>query len=567
MEEGLLESDVEDLPNDSSIPVLEVQKNSEGSRYMKNDDYFSIKHEPKIQTLGDFLVFGYYSAFFIFLYELIVLPMMANMTFMIYGGFTPNVDSCGEHDFRALPSSEACELLNEIQKTSNCTPQLSSQFHSIGYEFGYYCDSAQQVKNSISIQMFGMLLGAILFGQLSDLFGRRRIMLACVLGMGVLGYLASTSSDLMTFTLFQSGVLFLTGGTITISGVLLMETIPKEHRVWIFLAVSFSPNYIIFAITAYFSQDWRTLLKVISAFNIPTFICLWLAYESPRWLIQKGALKQAKEIYEKIEKRNGTASPRRQKILEQLIQKEVVLLEKKKHSKKYYFHHLFYTWSMIKYNLVFAFTLFCTALINYALMFNMEKLSGSLYLNSILFGIIRYFFNILYGVIDYKCPSIGRKNAHRWAVSFIIIMLSFVFIVKTFELDYPVTTNIAVLSAVAMMSQLFTVIGVVSGELFPTPIRNIAASFQQIFSRCGTIVSPHFFYFTSFWIPAPYLFMIILLVVNLFAFYFMIPESKGYPMHDHMPHKSERIFNGKSKDKDTEALTENGGNEEIKNGF
>ncbi|KAE9546187.1 hypothetical protein FO519_010601, partial [Halicephalobus sp. NKZ332] len=117
-----------------------------------------------------------------------------------------------------------------------------------------------------------------------------------------------------------------------INQVFVMETIPKKHRVWIALAISYSPNYIIFATIAYFSQDWRTLLKVISALNIPTFICLWLAYESPRWLIQKGALEQAKETYERIEKWNGSASPERQKVLEQLIQREFLLLEQKKKS-------------------------------------------------------------------------------------------------------------------------------------------------------------------------------------------------------------------------------------------
>ncbi|KAE9546757.1 hypothetical protein FO519_010031, partial [Halicephalobus sp. NKZ332] len=331
--------------------------------------------------------------------------------------------------------------------------------------------------------MFGVLVGAVLFGQLSDLFGRRRIMLICILGMAVFGYLASTSSNLMIFTLLQFGTLFFSGGSSTISYVLLIETIPKKHRVWTTLAISYSPNYIIFATIAYFSQDWRTLLKVISALNIPTFICLWLAYESPRWLVQKGALKEAKETYEKIERWNGSASPERQEILEQLIQREIFLLEKK--SRKYYFYHLFYNWNIAKYTITIAFSVFCTAVINYALLFNMEEFSGSIYLNNIVFGAIRYFYNICCGIIDYKYNSIGRKIIHLWATLFIIFMLLIVVIIKAFELNYLLIMNIAVLSATSMLSQLFTVAIVVTGELFPTPIRNVAASFQETSTRFG----------------------------------------------------------------------------------
>ncbi|KAE9546134.1 hypothetical protein FO519_010654, partial [Halicephalobus sp. NKZ332] len=166
----------------------------------------------------------------------------------------------------------------------------------------------------------------------------------------------------------------------------------------------------------------------------------------------------------------------------------------------------------------------------------MEKLSGSVYLNNVILGMIRYFFNVSCGIIDYKCSSIGRKTIHQWAASFIIVMLLFVFITKAFGLDYPLLVNIAVLSTAAMCSQLFVVAIVATGELSPTPVRNIAASFQQIFTRAGVVVSPHFFYFTSFWIPAPYLFMIIFMIITLVSFYFLIPESKGHPMHDHMPH-------------------------------
>ena len=84
LEEGLLGNEIEDDSRDHSDNILENQKNSEGSRYVKNEDCYYMKKD--IETLGDFPVFGYYSVFFIFLCEMVMFPVMANITFMVYGG-------------------------------------------------------------------------------------------------------------------------------------------------------------------------------------------------------------------------------------------------------------------------------------------------------------------------------------------------------------------------------------------------------------------------------------------------------------------------------------------------
>jgi OCT family organic cation transporter-like MFS transporter 4/5 len=503
------------------------------------------KVPTEIESFGDFPKFGYYSIFCLFLQEAIYLPQCANMTSMIYAGFSPTLESCGDHSFANLSNTEACARYSEIQNGTSCIPKLSSQFESVAYEFGYFCSSVSKVKQSISFQMLGVLIGAVVFGQLSDLFGRKRTMILCAIGAGIFNWFASNSFNLFWFTFHQFWSLFFTGGTNTICTVFLMESIPKKHRVWTTLAISWSPNFIIIAIIAYLCQTWRMFYKILAICNIPTIILLLLAYESPRWLIQRGHLKKAKKTYENIEKWNGTTSPERQQILEYLVDKEVEILKLKKKVRKYYFHHLFYTSKMVLHSVILSFTLFCTAVITYALMFNMEKLSGSLYWNNAIFGVIRYIFNLSFGFADYKCPKLGRKLVHRIAVTFVAIMLLLVFVIKAFELDYSTISNLAILSGAAMTSQLFVIGFIVSGEIFPTPVRNISASFQQIFTRLGTIISPHFFIYTSFWLPAPYLFMAIIMIANLLAFYFVIPETKGHPMIDHMPDKSERIFTSK----------------------
>ena len=108
--------------------------------------------------------------------------------------------------------------------------------------------------------------------------------------------------------------------------------------------------------------------------------------------------------------------------------------------------------------------------------------------------------------------------------------------------------NICVIVAVAMNAQMFCIALVFTGELFPTPVRNVADSFQQVFTRVGSMISPHVFWTTSeIWTSLPFLFLSVLIFVNLLVFDFLIPETKGHPMSDHMPDKSERIFKRKSK--------------------
>lgn len=102
-------------------------------------------------------------------------------------------------------------------------------------------------------------------------------------------------------------------------------------------------------------------------------------------------------------------------------------------------------------------------------------------------------------------------------------------------------------------------------ELFPTAIRNTAASFVQIANRTGwpffgsfslisffffifsfppppplsgVVLSPHLFYLAFLWPPLPFLLMFLLLSLNLLLYLCFIPETKGKPLADHMPEKT-----------------------------
>uniref|UniRef100_A0A8C3TNT3 Solute carrier family 22 member 13 n=1 Tax=Catharus ustulatus TaxID=91951 RepID=A0A8C3TNT3_CATUS len=77
--------------------------------------------------------------------------------------------------------------LNDTQKCSNGWVYPSAQPPSLLTEFDLVCDRAVLNDVSQSIYMAGVLVGALLFGMLSDRIGRRPVFLICMLIQGVVG--------------------------------------------------------------------------------------------------------------------------------------------------------------------------------------------------------------------------------------------------------------------------------------------------------------------------------------------------------------------------------------------
>ncbi|KIH58759.1 hypothetical protein ANCDUO_11027, partial [Ancylostoma duodenale] len=81
-------------------------------------------------------------------------------------------------------------------------------------------------------------------------------------------------------------------------------------------------------------------------------------------------------------------------------------------SKNYSVLDLFKYKEMALATVVYCLGIFMTSVINYGLVFNIEMLAGSFFVNSILMGFIRWSINIVFGVLDYKCKILGRKAVY-----------------------------------------------------------------------------------------------------------------------------------------------------------
>ncbi|WKY13567.1 hypothetical protein Q1695_004424 [Nippostrongylus brasiliensis] len=501
------------------------------------------------KRMDDHVKMGRYVVMVCIVAELMILPEVSSMFYMMYAGASPSLSSCNNVAFdNSLEEKEVCTLYQEMGRENCTTPALKYQFKSVNVEWNYFCESAKTIKNSISVQMIGVLIGSVVFGQLSDSFGRRKGLLATIIGMAVGWVVVARSSDIVQFTITRTVVGFFTGGSISVLNVFIMENIPKKHRMLINMVITWSPNMLPFAGLAWLTGDWRSLALANAVVCIPGLLfCLVFIHESPRWLIQRGRLDEAREI---MEKEHGT---NKQGLVYEsfdgVVKAEYELsLRAATQKRRYSYYHLFYTPRLATTTIVLAFSFFSTSIVNYGILFNMEKLSGSIYLNSVYTGLMRYACNLAFGYADLKYQRIGRKFVHTSGLVTILISLSVVIVAYALDLNHALKDEIRVfiLLASSMTSQIYISSGITGNELFPTPVRNLGYSFLQLWNRVGVVISPFVFYSMDLWIALPYCIMTVFCLIDTLAFECLLPETKGKHLVEHMPGPDERFLRSMS---------------------
>uniref|UniRef100_A0A914ECR7 Major facilitator superfamily (MFS) profile domain-containing protein n=1 Tax=Acrobeloides nanus TaxID=290746 RepID=A0A914ECR7_9BILA len=483
--------------------------------------------------------------------ELMILNQISNQLYMMYAGSAPQLISCGSHDLSHIQdTTEACLLLKTIQQNESCVPEFHVQFSSVNYEMGYYCERTKIVKYSISIQMIGLMIGAVLFGQLSDSFGRKPAMIGALICTNLFMVASSFTHSLFWFTLFRFFVNIFNAGSIAVLLIYSLEILPVKDRYWINNAVGWSPNMIVLAFMAYVSGDWKTLTRLSALLSIPAFIVCCLVDESPRYLVHIGKLAEAKAVLQRIyriDKRKCNED-----LLDFVLDKENrAYLEKHSKSKKYTFLHLFYTPDLTRYTLAIAFSFLVTSIINYALVFNIEKLAGSIYVNAILLGIVRYLSGLVISFLEVRIKCLGRKMVHFGALSTCAIcaFLFFMASVTGHHKEMAILLRYGAVFIIGVGAQLYLVNGICAGELFPTCIRNLAYSFGQFHTRIGVVLAPQIFFLADVWTSLPYLAMFLLVIADMIFFQLNIKETKNNPLSDHMPGEEESWFGRKKRNR------------------
>ncbi|CAI5452504.1 unnamed protein product [Caenorhabditis angaria] len=499
--------------------------------------------KEKIEHSDDLLRMGKYAILVCIFTEIAMLSQLSNTMFMIYAGSTPQILSCHSGNLTFSSNLEACQEENwKICQNHSSQITFDRQFYGITEQFLLFCDDAKLEKLGISIQMFGLMLGCLVFGQIADSYGRRIPMLICLIMCTIFGILSAFANNFWIFTALRTILSFFNGGQCTVSVVYMIENVPKKSRMYLSTLISFSPNVILLGILAWFFQKWDHLAIVISVLILPSVIIIsGFLHESPRWLMQKGKIDEAQKTILKINKFDGSKSRKLDPVaLSEILKNEHAQFSENSSKTQHSFKDLVSTKQTAIGTFVIGFTFFSTTFINYANMFNLGSISGSIYMNSIMIGSLRYSVSIFCGFLDFKYLCFNRKISHGLCslMTICAILVTILIKVSGESEAFGIIVRFCVLLSCTMTSQAIIVASVTCNELMPTAIRSLAYSVAQLSSRFGIVLSPHLF-FLHLYIGdgldiLPYLIALLFAVADLIFFKYLIPETKNKPLEDHI---------------------------------
>ncbi|NP_001088049.1 solute carrier family 22 member 4 [Xenopus laevis] len=356
-------------------------------------------------------------------------------------------------------------------------------------EWDIVCENDWKGPLTTSLFFVGVLLGSFVSGQLSDGFGRKKILfvtMAIQTGFSIV-QVFSTSWEMFS-------ILFLIVGMGQISNyvaafILGNEILGKSARILystMGTCIFFAIGYMMLPLFAYFIRDWRTLLL---ALTIPGLFCIplwWIIPESPQWLICKGRIEEAEDIIRKAAKINRVPAPA-------VIFKTSELEDSaERQRKRYTLLDLVKTFNI---RIITAMTILLwliTSIGYFGISLNTPNLHGDPYLNCFLLAAIEVPSNIFAWLLLKYIPRRYSMCGSLLLGGVVLLLIQLV------PLDLQILSTVLVMVGKFGVTAAFSMVYVYTAELYPTVIRNTGVGIGSVSSRIGSVLSPYFVYLGKF---------------------------------------------------------------------
>ncbi|KAH7712533.1 Protein K11D9.3 [Aphelenchoides avenae] len=295
----------------------------------------------------------------------------------------------------------------------------NSDFYSAALEFDWICGSGRHYISLNSQAVFvGVLLGTLLFGYLSDRYGRKR-MSVVTLGLGVAAITLAGLAPDWRYLLTARFIVGLACAPMTF--IFLMETILPEQRMIVRGFVNWGNARIILTLVCFLFPHWRDASFACAAVIAPALVIIIVFFpESATWLNEKGEFEKARKSEEKIARVGG------------VNYEEVTRPPKQPHGGM---RESLRNPQFVR-RLSVLFLMFFTACVSsYANDLNSNSLSGNIFVNQLLFGVIIAFSKLVLVAVDTRFPNFNRRHLHQNAQAGICICFLLLTIMVSFQVN------------------------------------------------------------------------------------------------------------------------------------
>lgn len=412
-------------------------------------------------------------------------------------GFTKKRTTCQYFD-----TNYTDEYFNSgipANKTVTCSEYIydhSKYASSTVTDWDMVCNRAWLTATSEALFMVGVLLGSIIFGQMSDNLGRKPVFFASLVLQLIFGITAGIAPEYITYTISRIIVGATTSGVFLVAYVIAMEMVGPTYRLFagVVSMMFFSFGYMLIGAFAYFIKDWRYLQIALTVPSVLFMVYYWFIPESARWLLSKKRKDDAIVIIKKAAKENKVTIP--QEVYDNLIDESATEVKKEPVNQPSVLD-LFRYPNLRKKSLLIFFDWFVNSGTYYALSWNTSNLGGNDIINFVIAGAVEipgYLFLL------FTLNRWGRRNILCGCMLAAGTLLLLTWAVPDGN-DWLIVT-LAMLGKMAITASYGTVY-IFSAEQFPTPVRNVGLGASSMVARIGGILAPYINSLNLIWKPLP----------------------------------------------------------------
>ncbi|XP_056141182.1 solute carrier family 22 member 6 [Lampris incognitus] len=368
--------------------------------------------------------------------------------------------------------------------TDGWSYNMTEMSSTIISEWHLVCDLRSLKQMGQTIYMGGVLVGAMVFGGLSDRFGRRILLIISNLLLAVGGTCTAFCTSFTFFCLFRFICGLALSGLVLNTFSLIVEWIPTHVRTVVGTGTGYcyTMGQMILAVVAYYIRDWRWLTLAVSLPFYVSFLYSWWYLESARWLVLNKKSEQAVKNLKAVARFNRHHEEGDKidiKMLQESMKKEVACSQG-----SYSALDLLRTPIMRNMTACLSIVWFSTSFAYYGLSMDLQKFGVNIYLIQVIFGAVDIPAKV---VVTVSMSFAGRRPSQCGA-----LILSGVTILINLLVPYDkqiVRTCLAVLGK-GCLAASFNCCYLYSGELYPTVIRQNGMGWVSMMARLGAMVAP-----------------------------------------------------------------------------